>query len=102
MPMPNQVKVNLSSINQSINQPKVHNQSLRLIDWFNPPSEKLPHGDDFRLGPKSDRTLRDNTVPTVFILHSRHVIATKTLLFSVFLSLRYRNECELLAAAEAD
>ena len=23
-----------------------------LIDWFNPPSEKLPHGDDFRVGPK--------------------------------------------------
>ena len=39
-----QVKVNFSLINQS----------LRLIDWFNPPSEKLPHGDDFRVGPKSD------------------------------------------------
>ena len=37
-------------------------QSLRLIDWFNPPSEKLPHGDDFRVGPKSDWTPRDNTV----------------------------------------
>ena len=33
-----------------------------LIDWFNPPSEKLPHGDDFRVGPKSDRTPRDKTV----------------------------------------
>ena len=38
-------------VNQSIN-PKVYNESLRLIDWFNPPSEKLPHGDDFRVGPK--------------------------------------------------
>ena len=33
-----------------------------LIDWLNPPSEKLPHGDDFRVGPKSERTPRDNTV----------------------------------------
>ena len=41
---------------------KVYNGSLRLIDWFNPPSEKLPHGDDFRVGPKSDRTPRDNAV----------------------------------------
>ena len=57
----NQVKVNLSSINQSINR-KVYNESLRLIDWFNPWSEKLPHGDDFRVGPKSDRTPRDNTL----------------------------------------
>ena len=40
----------------------VYNENLRLIDWFNPPSEKLPHGDDFRVGPKSDRTLRDNAV----------------------------------------
>ena len=46
---------------QSINR-KFHNKSLRLIDWFNPPSEKLPHGDDFRVGPESDRTPRDNTV----------------------------------------
>ena len=55
---------------QSINQPKgwklpiwrwnwsgfvlmkVYNGSLCLIDWFNPPSGKLPHGDDFRVGPK--------------------------------------------------
>ena len=48
-------------LNQSINR-KVYNDSLRLIDWFNPPSEILPHGDDFRMGPKSDRTPRDNTV----------------------------------------
>ena len=41
--------------NQSIKQ-KFYNESLRLIDWFNPPSEKLPHGDDFRVGPKSDST----------------------------------------------
>ena len=41
---------------------KVYNGSLRLIDWFNPLSEKLPHGDDFRVGPKSDWTPRDNTV----------------------------------------
>ena len=41
---------------------KVYNESLRLIDWFNPPSEKLPHGDDFRVGPKSDRTPQDNTL----------------------------------------
>ena len=40
---------------------KAYNESLRLIDWFNPPSEKLPHGDDLRVGPKSDRTPRDNT-----------------------------------------
>ena len=40
----------------------VYNESLRLIDWFNPSSEKLPHGDDFRVGPKSDWTPRDNTV----------------------------------------
>ena len=33
-----------------------------LIDWFNPPLEKLPHGDDFRVGPKSDRTPWDHTV----------------------------------------
>ena len=33
-----------------------------MIDWFNPPSEKLPHGDDFRVGPKSDRTPHDKTV----------------------------------------
>ena len=33
-----------------------------LIDWCNPSSEKLPHGNDFRVGPKSDRTPRDNTV----------------------------------------
>ena len=45
-------------INQSINR-EVHNGSLRLIDWFNSPSEKLPHGDDFRVGPKNDRTQRD-------------------------------------------
>ena len=46
-------------LNQSINQ-KVHNESLRLIDWFSPPSEKLPHGGDFRVGPKSDRSPRTN------------------------------------------
>ena len=57
----NQVKVNFI-FNQSINQPKGYNESLRLIDWFNPLSEKLPHGDDFRVGRKSDRTPRDNTV----------------------------------------
>ena len=51
----NQVKVNSSSINQSIYR-KVYNQSLRLIDWFNWLSEKLPHGDDLRVGPKSDST----------------------------------------------
>ena len=58
----NQGKVNSSSINQSIR--KGFDESLRLIDWFNPPLEKLPHGDDFRVGggPKSDRTPRDNTV----------------------------------------
>ena len=39
-----------------------YNGSLRLIDWFNPSSEKLPYGDDFRVGPKSDRTPRDKTV----------------------------------------
>ena len=33
-----------------------------LIDWLSPPSEKLPHKDDFRVGPKSDRTPRDNAV----------------------------------------
>ena len=49
----NQVKVDFSSINQSINR-EVSNESLGLIDWFSPPSEKLPHGDDFRVGPKSD------------------------------------------------
>ena len=49
-------------VNQSINRPKVYNKGLRLIDWFNPPSEKLPRGDDFRVGPNSDRTLRDNTL----------------------------------------
>ena len=48
-------------INQSINR-KVYDTSLRLIDWFNPPLEKLPHGDDFRVGLKSDRTPWDNTV----------------------------------------
>ena len=37
---------------QSINQPKVYNESPRLIDWFNPPPEKLPHGDDLRVGSK--------------------------------------------------
>ena len=42
-------------VNQSINR-KFYSESLRLIDWFNPPSEKLPHGDDFRVGPKSDST----------------------------------------------
>ena len=41
---------------------EVYNEGLRLIDWFNPPSEKLPHGDDFRVRPKGDRTPRDNTV----------------------------------------
>ena len=40
----------------------VYNESLRLIDWFNPTSEKLSHGDNFRVGPKSDRTPRDKTV----------------------------------------
>ena len=35
---------------------KVYNESLGLIDWFNPPSEKSPHGDNFRVGPKSDST----------------------------------------------
>ena len=34
-----------------------------MIDWLNSPSEKLPHGDDFRVGPKSDGAPRDNTVP---------------------------------------
>ena len=48
-------------VNQSINR-KSYNDSLRLIDWFNPLSEKLPHGDDFRVGPKSDRPLRANTL----------------------------------------
>ena len=33
-----------------------------LIDWLNPLSEKLPHGDDFRVDPKSDRTPRDKTI----------------------------------------
>ena len=51
---------------QSSNQPKVYNKSLRLIDWFNPPLEKLPHGDDFRVGLKSGRTPRDNTVLFLF------------------------------------
>ena len=37
-------------------------KDLRLIDWFSPSSEKLPHGDDFRVGPKSDRKPRDNIV----------------------------------------
>ena len=41
---------------------KGYNASLSLIDWFNPPSEKLPQGDDFRVGPESDWTPRDNTV----------------------------------------
>ena len=36
---------------QSINR-KIYNESLRLIDWFNPPWEKLPQGDDFRVGSK--------------------------------------------------
>ena len=45
-------------VNQSINR-KLYNESPRLIDWFNLPSEKLPHGDDIRLGPKSDRTPPD-------------------------------------------
>ena len=40
---------------QSINQPKGPSTK-------DPPLEKLPHGDDFRVGPKSDRTPRDNTV----------------------------------------
>ena len=53
-------------VNQSIN-PKVYSESLRLIDWCNPPSEKLPHGDDFRVGPKSDGTPRDKTV-NLFII----------------------------------
>ena len=39
----------------SINQPKGPTTK-------DPPSEKLPHGDNFRVGPKSDRTQRDNTV----------------------------------------
>ena len=50
---------------QSVNQPKGLQWESTLdwlIDWFNPPSKKLPHGDDFRVGPKSDRTPRDNTV----------------------------------------
>ena len=29
---------------------KIYSESLRLIDWFNTLSEKLPHGDDFRVG----------------------------------------------------
>ena len=36
-------------VNQSINW-KVYNESLRLIDWFNPSSEKVPQGNDFRVG----------------------------------------------------
>ena len=40
---------------QSINQPKGPTTE-------DPQLEKLPHGDDFRVGPKSDRTPRDNTV----------------------------------------
>ena len=64
---------------QSINQPKVSNESLRLIDWFNPPSEKLPHGDDFRVGPKSDRTPRDNTV---ICWHSLHTVQSPLKKFS--------------------
>ena len=47
---------------QSINQPKGLQWNPRLISRFNAPSEKLPHGDDFRVGPKSDRTPRDKTV----------------------------------------
>ena len=31
----------------------VYNESLRLIGWFNPPSEKLSHRGDFRVGSKS-------------------------------------------------
>ena len=52
---------------------KVYNDSVRLIDWFNPLSEKLPHGDDFRVGPKSDRAPRDNTVD-VFIIFALHTL----------------------------
>ena len=40
---------------QSINQPKGPTMK-------NSPSEKLPHGDDFRVGPKSDRTPWKKTV----------------------------------------
>ena len=48
---------------QSINQsnPKAYNASLRLIDWFNPLSEKLPHGDDFRVSPFIPHLLFDLT-----------------------------------------
>ena len=56
---------NDQSINQSIDQSidqNVYNESLGLIDWFNPPLEKLSQGDDFRVGPKSDRTPQDNTL----------------------------------------
>ena len=67
----NQVKVNSSSINQSINW-EVYNESLRLIGWFDPLSEKLPHGDDFRVGPNSDQTPRDNTVSLKDMMLSLH------------------------------
>ena len=39
-------------------------------------SEKLPHGDDFRVGPKSDSTQRDNTVFRLdeILLHSNRIV----------------------------
>ena len=51
----------LSSVNQTINW-EIYNESLRLIDWLNPPSEKLPHGDDFRVDLKREGTPRNKTV----------------------------------------
>ena len=50
-------------INQSINQAKDFQWKSRL-DWLILIHrwEKLPHGDGFRVGPKSDRTPQNNTV----------------------------------------
>ena len=54
----NQVKVNLSSTNQSINR-KLYDESPRLIDWFCTSLGKLPYGYSSRVNAKSDSTLRD-------------------------------------------
>ena len=54
-----------------------------MIDWFNPPSEKLPHGDDFRVGPKSNRTLRDNTADDLQNIISKSIKFLSLILISI-------------------
>ena len=58
----NQSSQNWLIVNQSINQLKVYNEGLRLIDWFCSFPGKMPYGCNSRVNAKKWLTQRDNTV----------------------------------------